>query len=85
MNAAEVKQIIISLHKIANELGLEFTSPQVVVEFSKRHGGVSSEIMDNLLHPIYFPNGTYHAVKLEGDKVIALQKEKQGEWIKVEG
>ncbi len=84
MNAAEVKLIIISLHKIANELGLEFTSPHVVIEFSKRYGGISSEIMDNLLHPIYFPNGTYYAVKLRGDKVIALQKEEQGEWTKVE-
>lgn len=81
MEANEVKNTLLGLHKVAKELNLDFTNIKVAIEYTQRIGGVSNEIMDNIIHPIYMPEGTYYAARVRDGEVVALQKEKGGEWI----
>jgi len=85
MNNTEVKEILLQLRDIAEELNLEFTNIDVAQELTKRRGGVSNEIMDYIIYPLYInPETTYYGVNVINGKVVAYQKEKDGEWIKVE-
>ena len=84
MNIDEVKNILLQLRDIAKELNFEFSNIKVAQELTKRRGGVSNEIMDNIIYPIYVtPDMIYYGVKVRDGKVVARQKEKDGEWIKV--
>lgn len=85
MKPEEVKEILLQLRDIAKELNLEFTNLDVAHELTKRRGGVSNEIMDYVIYPIYItPDMTYYGVKMVDGKVVARKKYKDSEWIKVE-
>ena len=50
------EKVLQELKKIANELGLNWKSPEVLLEYNKRHTeGLSVEICKELIHPVYFP------------------------------
>lgn len=55
----EVRQFLMSLMKIAKELNTHLEDCAVLIEYSKRNGGVKPIISDAVVHPIYFPDHEY--------------------------
>lgn len=50
------EQVLDELKEIANELGICWKSPEVLLEYNERHPeGISIEICKQLIHPVYFP------------------------------
>lgn len=54
VNGYEVWKLLSELHLIAKQLGEPIDSPKVCLAYSKKNGGVTSDLADFVINPIYF-------------------------------
>ena len=82
MLQTEVKEVIIQLHNLANELSLPIENIKVVLEWCKRDNSYNDEIAEKLIDPLYSqPDKQYYGIKVdENGKTIARKKTKDSAW-----
>ena len=74
-----LKETIIKLHNLANELEIGIENPKVPIEFCKRVGGFNDEVYDKLIEPLY-TSEKFESIKIDKEGKW-MGKKKNGEWI----
>lgn len=75
-----IRETIIKLHNIANELGVPIEDPKVPLTFCKRGGFYNNEVFYFLIKPLYSMTSWYSVQLDENCKIIAVKWKKDGEF-----
>lgn len=78
----KVKEVIIQLHNLANELGLPIEDLKVVLEWCRRGNSYNDEIAEKVIDPLYsYPDKQYYEIQVdENGKTIKRKKTKNSAW-----
>lgn len=75
-----IKDTIVKLHNIANELGVSIEDPIVTLTFCKRGGSYSNEVFYFLICPLYSMT-SWNSVQLdEHGKITAVKWKEDGDF-----
>ena len=75
-----IRETIIKLHNIANELGVSIENPKVALEFCKRGGSYDNETFYFLIRPLY-SMCSWHGVQLDKHgKITAVKWKENGDF-----
>lgn len=82
MMYTEIKEVIIQLHNLSNEMKLPIEDQKVILEWCRRGNSYNDEIAEKLIDPLYaHPDKQYYGIKVdENGKTIARKKTKDSEW-----
>lgn len=73
MMHTEIKEVIIQLHNLSNEMKLPIEDQKVILEWCRRGNSYNDEIAEKLILPLYFPKPEFEIVKDEDGHPVARE------------